>query len=116
MALKTLGSNANNSLQAFIVGTNDVIPADVATLITQLRGDPPGWNADANVGATGLVTGQGTNRPRFNEAYVRQGVLLIPNRGRLQLKRGDFVCWDATTGWPIVISGDAAANGPYTHT
>jgi hypothetical protein len=116
MALKTLGSNANNSLQAFIVGANDVIPADVATMITQLRGDPPGWGADGNVTTGGLVTGQGSNRPRFNEVYMRQGIIFIPNRGHLQLKRGDFVCWDATTGWPIVISGDAAANGPYTHT
>lgn len=116
MALKTLGTNAATSLSAFIVGTNDVIAADVATMITQFRGDPPGYGADGNVGSTGLITGQGSVRPRVNEAYVRQGVLIIPNRGRLQLKRGDFVCWDTTTGWPIVISGDAAANGPYTHT
>jgi hypothetical protein len=116
MALKTFGTNATTSLSGFIVGTNDVIAADVATMITQFRGDPPGYSSDGNVGSTGLVTGQGSNRPRINEAYMRQGILLIPNRGRLQLKRGDFVCWDVTTGWPIVISGDAAANGPYTHT
>ena len=61
------------------------------------------------------MTGQGTNRPRVNQAYVKQGLLIIPNRGHLQLKPGDFIAFDSTTGWPIVISGDAAANGPYTH-
>ena len=110
MALKTLGTNANNSLTAFVVGTNDVIAADVATLITQLRAD--GWQAP-----TGATTGQGiTPRARINEPYVRQGKLYVPNRGMLQLRAGDFICWDATTGWPIVVSGDAAASGPYTHT
>lgn len=115
MALRTIGTNANNSLSGFVVGFNDTIAADIATLNTQLRFDPPGYNAYAQAAATGLVTGIGTNRPRINEAYLKTGTLIIPNRGRLQLKAGDFVCWDTTTGWPIVISGDAAAAGPYTH-
>lgn len=106
MAIATIGTNANNSLSGFIVGTNDLIAADVASLNLGIRGDPPGWNAIQTVG---------TNRPRINQAYVQTGVLIIPNRGQIQLKNGDYVCWDATTGWPIVISGDAAANGPYTH-
>jgi hypothetical protein len=110
MTLRTLGTNANNSLTAFVVGTNDVIAADVATMITQLRAD--GWQAP-----TGGTTGQGiTPRARINEPYVRQGKLYVPNRGMLTLRAGDYICWDATTGWPVVVSGDAAANGPYTHT
>jgi len=116
MALKTLGTNATTSLSGFIVGFNDTIAADLATINVQLRGDPPGWSPLQRVASTGLVTGAGTNRPRINQAYVKQGVLIIPNRGRLQLVPGDFVCWDTTTGWPIVVSGDAAQNGPYTHT
>jgi len=116
MALRTLGSNATTSLSAFVVGFNDIIPADLATLITQLRGDPPGYTApQGNVATTGLITGQGTNRPRINAAYIKQGLLTIPNRGQLVCRPGDFVCWDTTTGWPILLSGDAAANGPYTH-
>ena len=63
----------------------------------------------------GLVAGTGTNRPRVNQAYVKQGRLIVPNRGELVLKPGDVVAWDTTTGWPIVLSGDAFANGPYTH-
>lgn len=115
MATRTLGTNANNSLTAFVVGFNDTIPADIATLNLAIRGDPPGYGAWNTVASTGLVTGTGTVRPRVNQAYVKNGILIIPNRGWLQLKNGDFVCVDSTTGWPIVVSGDAAANGPYTH-
>lgn len=117
MALRTLGSNATTSLSAFVVGFNDIIPADLATLITQLRGDPPGYAAPGagQVATTGLITNQGTNRPRINAAYIKNGILTIPGRGQLQCRNGDFVCWDTTTGWPILLSGDAAANGPYTH-
>jgi hypothetical protein len=120
MATRTLGTNANNSLVGFVVGFNDLIPADVATLNLAIRGDPPGYNSWNNVQATGLVQQGatsvntiGTVRPRVNQAYVRNGVLFVPNRGRLVLKNGDLVAWDSTTGWPIVVSGDAVANGPY---
>jgi hypothetical protein len=106
MTLKTLGTNANNSLSAFVVGTNDVISSDVATLLTQLRTDPPIQN--------GVPTG--TAQQRINEAYSRRGILYLPNsRGEIKLRMGDYICWDVTTGWPIVVSGYTAANGPYTH-
>lgn len=116
MALRTLGTNANNSLSGFLVGTDDLTVADLALLNEGIRGDPPGYGAWPQVGSTGLVTGTGTNRPRINQPYVKQGLLIVPNRGSLQLKPGDFIAFDSTTGWPIVVSGDAAANGPYTHT
>lgn len=104
MALKTLGTNANTSLSAFVVGTNDVITADVATMIDALRTDPPHWN-----GAS-----QGTTQQRINEPYSRRGILFLPNgRGMVKLRIGDYVAWDTTTGWPIVVSGYTAANGPY---
>lgn len=116
MALRTLGTDANNSLSAFLVGTDDLTPADLALLNEGIRSDPPGYGAWPQVSTAGLVENTGTNRPRVNQAYVKQGLLIIPNRGILQLKPGDFVAFDSTTGWPIVVSGDAAANGPYTHT
>lgn len=115
MALRTIGTNATSSLSGFVVGFNDTIPADVATLLTQMRGDPPGFRGpQAEVANSGLVSGQGAVRVR-GTWYVQQGNLIIPNRGQLQLRPGDFICWDTTTGWPFVLSGDAAANGPYTH-
>lgn len=113
MALHTAGTNANTSLSAFLVGTNDTIAADVATMLTQLFGDPPGWGAYNQVSSSGTVTGTGTNRPRLNQVYSQTGLLFVPNRGTLQLKAGDYVIWDTTTGWPLVLSGDAAANGPW---
>jgi hypothetical protein len=106
MALKTLGTNATTSLTAFIVGVNDVINADLASITTAIKQDPPTWNG----------VRQGTTRQQLNQAYVKNGVLFIPRRGSLVLVNGDYVCWDATTGWPIVVSADAAASGPYTHT
>lgn len=115
MATRTLGTNANNSLTAFVVGFNDTIAADLATLNLGIRGDPPGWNSQVVPATTGLAAGLGTNRPRLNQCYVKQGLLIIPSRGVLQLKLGDVVAFDGTTGWPIVLSGDAFANGPYTH-
>ena len=112
MALRTLGTNATTSLTGFVVGTNDVIAADLAAISVALKGDPPGWNAPTGQAAPNI----GVARPILNQAYVKKGMLIIPNRGMIQLKDGDFVCWDATTGWPIVVSADAATNGPYTHT
>lgn len=111
MTIRTLGSNANNSLSAIQVGINDVIPADLATMLNQLRGDPPGYLAPGG----GAVAPTSTVRPRLAQAYVKNGVLYVPNRGVLQLRNGDWVAWDTTTGWPIVLSNDAATNGPYTH-
>ena len=118
MALRTLGTNANNVLSGFVVGFNDMIPADIATLNLAIRGDSPGYGAWNNVQTSGLVqqTANAANtigavQPRINQAYVRNGILYIPNRGRLVLKNGDFVGVDATTGWPIVVSGQAASVG-----
>jgi hypothetical protein len=110
VALKTFGTNATTSLSAFVVGTDDVIAANCALLLNGIRGDPPGWQ-----GPTGASQTTGTNRPRINEAYIRQGKLFVPNRGMLQLKAGDYIVFDATTGWPAVFSGDAVASGPFTH-
>jgi hypothetical protein len=101
MALHTLGTNSNTSLSAFIVGPNDVIAADVATLLVQLKTDPIEWNA-AN---------QGTVQSQINQAYVRKGTLFLPNgRGKVLLKTNDVIAWDVATGWPIVVSG-YSANG-----
>jgi hypothetical protein len=121
MALKTLGTNATNSLSAFIVDFNDTIAADLATMNNAIKQDPPVGSLWSPVATTGLInqstsSGTGTTRQVMNQAYIKNGVLIIPKRGQLVLRSGDFICWDSTTGWPIVISGDAAANGPYTHT
>jgi hypothetical protein len=121
MALFTIGTNANNSLSSFIVGYNDTIAADIASLNAGIRDDPPGWMAggyNPPVTNKGLInqTLTGTNRSRVNQAYTKQGWLFVPGRGNLKLQSGDIVAYDVTTGWPIVISGDCAANGAFTYT
>jgi hypothetical protein len=120
VALRTLGTAATTTLSAFVVGFNDLIPADLASINVAIKSDPPGHTASGNtpVLATGLVNQAltGTFRRQMNQAYIKNGVLIVPNRGQLVLRNGDFVCWDPTAGWPIVISGDAAATGSYVHT
>ena len=97
MALRTLGSNATTSLQALTVGTGDLIPADVASLSNQIRDD--------------LIL----SRPQLGQAYSRNGILFFPNRGWLKCLPGDYVAVDGR-GWPILLSADTIANGPWTHT
>lgn len=96
MATITLGTTANNSLTALLYnpGRTD---ADIAAINNLIKND-------ANV-ALPLVGG----------AFVRAGLLIIPNRGQLIIKPGDYVGVDAATGWPILVSGKAIASGPWTH-
>ena len=99
MALLTLGTSGTTSLSAikFLPGANSMAAADVATLCNGLRSQ----NAAQN---------------RLNGYFTTTGLLRLPgNRGEIQLKPGDYVAYDTTTGWPIVISDYAIANGPYTH-
>ena len=105
MTIHTLGTNSNTSLRAFQVGINDLIPADVATMITALKPDPPRWNA-----AT-----QGTAQPAVNQMYSQTGILYLPNgRGMIKLIQGDYIAWDPdATFWPIVVSAYTVAHGPY---
>jgi hypothetical protein len=97
MACPTIGTAANNTLTGFVVGTNDTITADVATL------------------SLGILDDQINTHPIFNGAYTQTGLLVIPNRGILKCLAGDYVAFDSTTGWPILISKRAAANAGWVH-
>ena len=105
MALRTVGTNANNSFGGFLVGTDDLVPATVA-LINVLKTDMPFVNGALVAQPRNLVGG----------GYTQQGTLTIPGRGILILRNGDFIGLDPTTGWPILLSADCAANGAITHT
>lgn len=96
MALLTLGTNANTSLSALLYTRNPPSVADVATFNANIKND------------------QINGRPIWPGGF-RQGLLQIPNRGVLQLVPGDYVAFDATTGWPILISAASIASGPWTH-
>ena len=99
MALLTLGTNATTSLQAFNFSRNPAHLADVATFNANVLGD-----------LTTSPSGKGSIWP----GAFRNGVLQVPNRGWLQILPGDFIAYDST-GWPILVSANAIANGPWTH-
>lgn len=96
MALVTLGSNATNTLSAFVV-TRNPAAADVGTMRNAIKDD------------------QNVAHPIYPGAYNQTGQLYIPNRGVLIVLPGDYIAWDSR-GWPILVSADAIASGPWTHT
>lgn len=99
MATKTLGSNANNSLTAlaFLQGIGSMTETDVGTLNNLIKDD-------LNVAHPRMGGG----------AFSSNGLLMIPNRGVLKVLPGDWVGVDSR-GWPILVSADAIASGPWTH-
>jgi hypothetical protein len=125
---RTLGTNLTTSLTAFIVGVDDfdisaLNPLGatsnageqyVALLNNSLRLDPVSKGQFGISKTPPYTTDVGTVRQRVNQPYSRSGYLIIPGRGKIVLKYGDIIAWDAVAGWPIVISADAANNGPYT--
>lgn len=98
MATRTLGTNATTSLTAvsFLHGIGSIPLADVATINNGIKTD----NAAQNI-----IGG-------FSAADSR---LFIPRRGVLRVLAGDYVAIDTTTGWPILVSSYAIANGPWSH-
>ena len=117
MALRTLGTAATTTLQAFLITSpgstgpipwlanlagNETIPADVASLRNGIKND--------------LINGANiASLLNWPGGYEQSSFLSIPNRGTLKLYPGDFICWDTQTGWPILVSGLAAANAGYVH-
>lgn len=102
MALKTLGTAANNTLAGFVVGTNDLISADVATILNTILND------QINPAGPGAA-------PIYASAYMQQGGLYVPNRGFLKALPGDFIGIDPATGWPVLLSSKAAAGASWVH-
>lgn len=99
MATKTLGTTANNSLTAlaFLQGIGSMVAADQASINNGIKDD-------LNV-----------SHPLVRGAFDSNGMLIIPNRGVLKVLPGDWVGFDSR-GWPILVSADAIASGPWTHT
>jgi hypothetical protein len=53
--------------------------------------------------------------PIYPGAFSLSGLLYIPNRGVLKVFRGDYVAYDPATGWPILLSSQAAAGASWVH-
>lgn len=96
MALLTLGTTAQDSLRAQLYSAAMAV-ADIATINNGIKDD------------------KNPAHPRWPGAFIQAGRLFIPNRGVLQVLPGDYVAYDTTTGWPILLSAYAIASGPYTH-
>lgn len=100
MALKTLGTNATNTLSAFVQNTSVMTQADLATIRANIKND--------------IINGNPIWPNGYDRAFQNDGVLYVPNRGLLIVLPGDYVAFDST-GWPILVSKNAIANGPWTH-
>jgi hypothetical protein len=86
----------------------------VSLMNNAIRSDPVSKGQFGITATKPYTTDVGTTRQRVNQAYSRQGMFFLPSRGKVVLKAGDIIAWDATVGWPIVVSADAAANGGWT--
>lgn len=106
MALRTLGTTANNILGGFQVGVDEDASAANTALIQAIKSEIPMVNGALQTGIP---------RNLINGAYTQKGTLIIPGRGVLICKYGDFIGLDAVTGWPILLSADCAANGNWAH-
>ena len=86
----------------------------VALMNNAIRIDPVSKGQFGVSSTKPYTTDVGTFRQRANQPYSRQGMFFLPQRGKLVLRAGDIIAWDATVGWPVVVSADAAANGGWT--
>ena len=102
MATRTLGTNATTSLTAvlYLPGYNSgIAAADMATINNAIK-------SQLNV----------ANPQAGGSYFTSEGVLYLPDQqGMIRVNPGDFVGVDSS-GWPIVVSKNAIANGPWTHT
>jgi hypothetical protein len=99
-AVKTFGTTANSSLSALLAAVMTTNPqqdaADVAQLTNAIKDDI------------------NPAHPIMPTAWSQAGVLYVPNRGILKVLPGDWVAVDSQ-GWPILVSANSVANGPWTH-
>lgn len=97
MATSTLGTNATSSLTSLLFSGSQAI-ADVATIQQLIKGQTSAHNQQPG-------------------AWDPTGLVYLPGgQGLIIMKPGDYIAVDPATGWPIVVSAYAIANGAFTHT
>ena len=102
MTVLTLGTNSTTSLSGLNFLRQQITTQGIAGT-AQINAN---IKNDLNNGPNGF----GSIWP----GAFRMGLLQVPNRGVLQVFPGDWVVYDST-GWPILVSANAIANGPWTH-
>ena len=55
-----------------------------------------------------------TQQTVMSGSFTKAGMLFVPRRGYLKVFEGDWVGVDSR-GWPILLSADTIASGPWTH-
>lgn len=96
MALLTGGTSASTSLNAILYNAAAA-------------------NADVASTNNGILDDLNPAHPKWPGAFARTGLLYVPNRGVLKALPGDYVMFDTTTGWPILVSARAISAGPWAH-
>jgi hypothetical protein len=103
VAIQTLGTNANNSLDlAFVWQSVAASQADVADINQAILDDVNASHPVAQISGCG--------------GFVKEGLLYVPNRGVLQLRPGDVVALDSTSGQVILLTAYGLSAGPWTLT
>lgn len=100
MATLTMGTTAQTSLTA-LLATSAPNAADFATMSQGIKNDL----TNGSVGKGNVLIGGG---------WVQPGLLIIPNRGILQVLPGDYVGVDSA-GWPILVSANSIATAAWIH-
>lgn len=103
MATGTLGTAGTTTLTSLLV-SRAMADADVASILALIKGDS-GPSA-APIGSGYLMPG----------AWSHMGILFVPGRGILVAQPGDYVAVGPVSGWPILVSGAAAASADFVHT
>jgi hypothetical protein len=115
MSLKNLGTNANNSLNAMKTGTHPVsggqTQANIAIINNHIADDLV--NGNPVIPGSLYAFGAGGLTKAGTPTSEGGCLLYIPNRGVLKVLYGDIIAYDST-GWPILVSANALANGPWT--
>jgi hypothetical protein len=101
MATQLLGTNANNSLTA-LVWTGAAAQADIADINQIILDDVNPRHPVAQISGAG--------------GFVKEGLLYVPNRGVLELRPGDVVALDSTSGQVILLTAYGLSAGPWTLT
>lgn len=94
MALATFGTNATSTMSA-LLWKSSAAAADIASICNGIKDDV------------------NPAHPVKPGAFANNGVLFVPNRGRLLLLPGDWVAI-SSTGFPILLSAAAVA-ADFTH-
>lgn len=94
MATQQFGTTTTTILTA-VAFSKALAEADVATIAQLIKDD--------SIAAAG-------SHPVLNEAFSKNGLLYVPNRGILKVKDGDVVAVD-NNGWPILVSQNSIAFG-----